>query len=59
MRKNFRNDNDCRILNYNKIMAQHCDRAFRYLQEVLGRTNLPTFPMAMVTIVTLAKDYVM
>jgi hypothetical protein len=28
-------------------------------QEVLGSTNLPTFPMAMVAIVTLAKDYVM
>jgi hypothetical protein len=26
-------------------------------QEVLGRTNLPTFPMAMVAIVTFAKDY--
>jgi hypothetical protein len=25
-------------------------------QEVLGSTNLPTFPMAMVAIVTLAKD---
>jgi hypothetical protein len=25
-------------------------------QEFLGRTNLPTFPMAMVAIVTLAKD---
>jgi hypothetical protein len=27
-------------------------------QEVLGITNLPTFPMAMVATVTLAKDYV-
>jgi hypothetical protein len=26
------------------------------LQEVLGRTNLPTFPMAMVAIVTFAND---
>jgi hypothetical protein len=25
-------------------------------EEVLGRTNLPTFPMAMFAIVTLAKD---
>jgi hypothetical protein len=25
-------------------------------QEVLGRTNFPSFPMAMVAIMTLAKD---
>jgi hypothetical protein len=25
-------------------------------QEFLGRTNLPTFPLAMIAIVTLAKD---
>jgi len=28
----------------------------RIQQKVLGRTNLPTFPMAIVAIVTLAKD---
>jgi hypothetical protein len=29
------------------------------IHEVLGRTNLPTFPMAMVAIATLVKDHVM
>jgi hypothetical protein len=33
-----------------------CDGFFRLIQEVLGRTNLPTFSTAMVAIVTLVKD---
>jgi hypothetical protein len=32
--------------------------AMHLKQDVLGRTNLPTFPMAVVAIVTLAKDYI-
>jgi hypothetical protein len=36
-------------------VTQDASRRIRK-QEVLGRTNLATFPMAMVAIVTLAKD---
>jgi hypothetical protein len=31
-------------------------KKFKNKQEVLGRTNVPTFPMAVVATVTLAKD---